>query len=202
LTIDCGNSNLTKKNLIDGIFDMKLHDILPVEKWIEFEKEINERSGLNASVFDAEGIRITDFKRWANRLCPAIKANENGQRFICAAAHLVIASQAIQTQKPVMEACDAGLLKLAVPIFVNHTFLGVAGCCGLLSEDNEVQTYMVHKTAGIDLGEIENLVDGIDRMDHDQIDSIIAYIQKRLDAIVNEFKKNPGFTSQESAKRF
>jgi len=181
---------------------MKLHDILPVEKWIEFEKEINERSGLNASVFDADGIRITDFKRWANRLCPAIKANENGQRFICAAAHQVIALQAKQTQKPVVEACDAGLVKLAVPIFVHHTFMGVAGGCGLLSKDDEVETFAVHKTTGIDLKEIENLVDGIDRMDHDQIDSIIAYIQKRVDAIVNDFKKNPGFTSQKSAKRF
>ena len=35
---------------------MKLFDILPCEKWIEFEKEINRRSGLNASVFDTDGI--------------------------------------------------------------------------------------------------------------------------------------------------
>jgi hypothetical protein len=37
---------------------MNLLDILPVEKWIELEMEINKRSGLNASVFDADGIRI------------------------------------------------------------------------------------------------------------------------------------------------
>ena len=57
---------------------MNLIDILPIEKWIELEKEINKRSGLNASVFDADGIRITDFKKWANRLCPVVKANESG----------------------------------------------------------------------------------------------------------------------------
>jgi hypothetical protein len=53
---------------------MELLDILPIEKWIELEKEINEGSGLNASVFDAGGIQITDFKKWANRLCPFVKA--------------------------------------------------------------------------------------------------------------------------------
>lgn len=37
---------------------MKLTDVLPLEKWIELEKEINRRSGLNASVFDINGIRI------------------------------------------------------------------------------------------------------------------------------------------------
>ena len=34
---------------------MKPSDILPLEKWIALEKEINNRSGLNASVFDADG---------------------------------------------------------------------------------------------------------------------------------------------------
>ena len=57
---------------------MNLIDILPIENWIELEKEINKRSGLNASVFNADGIRIADFKKWANRLCPVVKANESG----------------------------------------------------------------------------------------------------------------------------
>ena len=43
---------------------MKLTDVLPLEKWIELEKEINRRSGLNASVFDINGIRISDFQKW------------------------------------------------------------------------------------------------------------------------------------------
>ena len=78
---------------------MKLLDILPAENWIELEKEINKRSGLNASVFDAEGIRITDFKKWANRLCPVVKANEKGQSYICAVAHQNAANQAKKIQK-------------------------------------------------------------------------------------------------------
>jgi len=57
---------------------VKLKDILSIEKWTEIEKEINNKFGLNASVFDADGIRITRFKNWANRLCPVIKSYENG----------------------------------------------------------------------------------------------------------------------------
>ena len=66
---------------------MKLTDIATRKQWIELEQQINARSGLNASVFDVDGLRITDFKRWANRLCPVIKADEKGQSYICAAAH-------------------------------------------------------------------------------------------------------------------
>ena len=174
---------------------MKLTDLLSTEKWIDFEKEINNRSNLNACVFDADGLRITGFKKWANRLCPAVKANENGQQFICSAAHQVIALQAKRTGEPVVDACDAGLIKLAVPVFVNDIFMGVAGGCGLLGETDEVETYAVHKTTGIDLKEIEHLADGIDRIESDRITSIIAFIQTQVDRIVNDSEKNPLFTN-------
>ena len=39
---------------------MKLVDIMPLEKWVEIEKEINRQSGLKAAVFDVEGVRITE----------------------------------------------------------------------------------------------------------------------------------------------
>ena len=104
-------------------------DILPVEKWIELEMEINKRSNLNASVFDANGIRITDFKKWANRLCPVVKANEKGQSYICAVAHQNAANLAEKTRDAAIIECDAGLVKVVVPIFVNDEFLGVAGGC-------------------------------------------------------------------------
>ena len=41
---------------------MKLTDLLPIEKWVELEKEIYEKSGLDVNVFDPDGYRITAFK--------------------------------------------------------------------------------------------------------------------------------------------
>ncbi|NVL90831.1 MAG: PocR ligand-binding domain-containing protein [Desulfobacterales bacterium] len=80
---------------------MKLTDILPVEKWIELEKDIYNRYGLNAAVFDKDGNRITECQRWANRLCPVVKGNEKGRSFICAVANQNMIVQATQTRKPV-----------------------------------------------------------------------------------------------------
>ena len=57
---------------------MKLDQMMPIEKWIEIEREINRRSGLNAAVFDAAGVRITDFQKWANGLCPIIREADKG----------------------------------------------------------------------------------------------------------------------------
>jgi ligand-binding sensor protein len=167
---------------------MKLLDILPVGKWIELEKEINKRSDLNASVFNAEGIRITDFKKWANGLCPAVKANEKGQSYICAVAHQNAANQAKKTREPVVIECDAGLVKVVVPIFVDGDFLGVAGCCGLLLKGSEVDSFLINKTTGIDVGEIENLSDDIATISIAKLESVIKYIEQALESTKHDFR--------------
>jgi hypothetical protein len=41
---------------------MKLTDIAPLKIWLALEQKINERSSLNTSVFNVDGVRITDFK--------------------------------------------------------------------------------------------------------------------------------------------
>jgi ligand-binding sensor protein len=167
---------------------MKLFDILTAEKWIELEKEINRRSGLNASVFDAEGIRITDFKKWANRLCSVVKANEKGQSYICAVAHQNAAKEAQKAKGPVIIECDAGLVKVVVPIFIDDEFLGVAGGCGLLLYGSEIDSFLINKTTAIDVGEIENLSDDIATIAIAKIESIIKYIEQELDWIKHDFR--------------
>jgi len=173
---------------------MRLSDIMPLEKWIELEKEINKRSGLNASVFDADGIRITDFKKWANRLCPVVKANEKGQSYICAIAHQNAANQAKKTGKPAIIECDAGLVKAVVPIFVDDEFLGVAGGCGLLQGGSEIDSFLVNKTTGIAVGDIETLSDDIAFISKAKLESAIGYIEQEL-AWIKHASGNQRFVS-------
>ena len=97
---------------------MNLTDIAPLERWMELENDINARSGMDANVFDTKGYRISPQKHWANRLCPAIKDTDKGQSFICAPAHMNIAAQAMRSRATVIEECDAGMIKLVVPIFM------------------------------------------------------------------------------------
>ena len=167
---------------------MKLVDILPLEKWIELEKEINKSFGLNAAVFDADGTRITDFKKWANRLCPVVKTHEKGGSFICAIAHQNAANQAKETRKSVIVECDAGLVKVVVPIFVNDEFLGAVGGCGLLLYNSEVDTFLINKTTDIDVGQIENLSNDIQIIRDDKIESLIEYLEKKIAWIIRNFE--------------
>ena len=168
---------------------MELADILPLEKWVELEKDIYKRSGLASNVFNVEGIRITGFKVWVNRLCPLIKADDRGQSFICAVAHMNIASMAKQGRKWVVSECDAGLLKMVVPVFVRGEFLGAVGACGLLPDDSAVDSFMVNRTLEMDDEKIEGLSDDIKRITGEEVRALGNYITECIDKIVCDFEK-------------
>ncbi|MBW1895193.1 MAG: PocR ligand-binding domain-containing protein [Deltaproteobacteria bacterium] len=164
---------------------MKLTDILPSDKWVEFEKKIHEKSGLDTNVFNTDGYRITEFKQWVNRLCPVIKDNDKGQSFICAVAHMNIAAMAKNNGNYIIEECDAGLVKLVVPIFYNDEFVGAVGACGFLLDDGEVDLFMVNKTIGLDESEIETLSNDIKNVTTEKLESIADYIKNEIDKILS-----------------
>lgn len=163
---------------------MELTDLLPLEKWVELEKDVHERSGLDANVFNTKGIRITDHKQWVNRFCPTVKADDRGQSFICAVAHMNVAEMAKNEKSPVIEECDAGLLKLVVPIFVDNAFIGAFGACGMILDDGEIDAFMVNKTIGMDESKIERLSHDIKHISSASVNELAAYIEDRITAIV------------------
>lgn len=169
---------------------MELTDIAPVEDWIRLEKEFSRRSGLNAAVFNAAGTRITDYVFWANRLCPLIKGNPKGQQFICAVAHQNLAAQAASSGRAVIEACDAGMLKLVVPIFYRGEFLGVAGGCGSLETGETVDSFLIHKTVGLTEEQISAAADDIRAMSQLQAEAYAGFIEGRIQQMVNHFDRN------------
>jgi len=169
---------------------MKLTDILPLEKWVELEKEIVTKTGLNAGVYDINGVRITDYKKWPNELCPKINGNKKGQTFICAPAYQNMAAIAEKTGKGIAEECDAGLGRIVVPIIVNGTLIGTAGGCGLLFEDGEVESFFINKTIEMDEETIEQMAGKIDLMSDTQKDEAVSLIETKISEILNNFEPN------------
>jgi ligand-binding sensor protein len=163
---------------------MKLTDLAPLEKWIALEKDIHKQSGLDVNVFDTKGYRISKFKNWANRLCPEIKATDKGQSFICAPAHMNIATLAMRSRQPVIEECDAGMLKLVVPIILNDEYVGAVGACGFLLDDGEVDSFLVNKMTDINEDKVEKLAEGIDIITTEKAEILAQYIENQIARIV------------------
>ena len=163
---------------------MKLTELAALDKWIELEKDIHQKSGLDANVFDTKGYRISEQKNWANRLCPEIKATDKGQSFICAPAHMNIAALAMRTKEPVIEECDAGMLKLVVPIILNDDYVGAVGACGFLLDDGEVDSFLVNKMTDINEDKVERLAEGIDSITTEKAEILAQYIANQIAEIV------------------
>lgn len=166
---------------------MELVDIMPLEKWVEVEKEINRRSGLNAAVYDIRGLRITDFIQWANQLCPSLRATEKGLQSICSVAHQNVAARVLKTRQTVIDECDAGLMKFAVPIFAQEEFVGVAGGCGKLRGQGQVDAYLVHRTTDLAGDLVNDLSGSVETISQDRLESVINYVENRVGEIIDEY---------------
>lgn len=168
---------------------MKLTDLLPLDAWVELEEKVTKRFGLSGNIFDTAGIRITDYRNWANRLCPEIKANDKGQSFICAVAHQNLATQAKQSRKPIIEECDAGIAKVVVPIFVDDEFLGAACGCGSLLEGGEVDSFLINKITGIDEEKIESLSHDMGTISAEEADTLVRFLEEKINNIVHGYQQ-------------
>jgi ligand-binding sensor protein/predicted Fe-Mo cluster-binding NifX family protein len=140
---------------------MALTDILSKQGWVQFEKTLFDRFAINNAVYDRSGTGVTGKPRWCNRLCPQIKANPDSLAAICAPANQHFMAQAKKTRKPVIGECDAGLIKISVPIFVDKAFMGTAGGCGLLPEGGKVETFLIAKTLSLSEAQISGLCHGL-----------------------------------------
>jgi ligand-binding sensor protein len=171
---------------------MELTDLMSVEEWMDLEKEIHARYGLDTNVFNTDGIRITPYKSWVNRICPEIKATDKGQSFICAVAHMNLAVMARNTGQTVVEECDAGIVKIVVPVFVADTFVGAVGACGKCMDEGEVDAFLINKITGIDEEKAESLSQGIGTISTATVTELTAYVEEKIQQIVQEYEaSNP-----------
>lgn len=168
---------------------MQVTDILPKEECAQLEKELFDRFFINCTVYDASGVGVTGKPNWCNDLCPIIKKNKESLAAICAPGNQNFMAMARHTKKPVIAECDAGLVKIAVPIFLEEEFLGTAGGCGRLPEGGEVETFLIEKTTGLAEEEILKISQKIQPMPHNQAEEMAQFIENRIAQYVDRYTR-------------
>lgn len=117
---------------------------------------------------------------------PGDKSTDKGQSFICATAHMNMANQARRTLQPVVAECDAGLVKIVVPIFVGAEFVGTAGGCGVLLDGGEVDAFAVHKIAGMDEEQVTAVSEGVPVFNKEKVKAINRFFIESISALVEQ----------------
>ncbi len=171
---------------------MLMTDLLPKEQWVALEQEIHQRFGLNARVYDDKGFSFTGHVTWSNALCPAIKATKGGTAAICSVAHMAMAAEARQTGETVIAECDAGLVKICVPVFVDDVFIGVVGGCGRILDQGEVDAFMVGKSTGMAEAQVETLAAQVEGLTTAQAQEAAHFMEERLAAALDICRAKAG----------
>ncbi len=166
---------------------MEMTDILPVSGWAEVEREIFERFGVNAHVYNAKGAPFTGYVTWGNRLCPALREDKSAATAICAVINQVLGVEVRATRKPAISDCDAGLLVVCVPLFVGDEFVGMVGGCGGFMDDAEAESFLIEKTSGLSEERIAELCSDMNHMTSAEVQAVADYIEGRVAGIVQDF---------------
>ena len=167
---------------------MTLTDLLTESEWNDFIKDLHEEFGISCAAADADGAHVSHYDNCCNRICPVIKDKPEVLTTICASAMKSFTAETKASGKPLIEACDIGLIKVAVPVFVGETFLGTVGGCGLLPEQGEVEEFLIQQTTGLPEERIAELADGIATMTEVQARKLADTIAARLAAIVSSYE--------------
>ena len=163
---------------------MELTDLASKEQWEEFEKVIHNRSGMNSCVYNNQGNRITSYMEFANEVCPAIKSYPEGIAAICAMVNQHFGAILAKTKQPLIDECDAGFVKFAVPILHNGEFLGTVGGCGHLLFDGEVETFFIEKAIGENDLKLDEKMGTIKKITDKEVHELIDFVQKYLDDLL------------------
>ncbi len=158
---------------------MKLTDIISKEEWIEFALEIQKEYGLQTSVLDAEhtGFHAPPF---TNDVCTTIRKNKKTAGRVCSLAQQDIANEAKVLKQPVVEECDAGLVKIVVPVFHEDGYIGSITLCGAIEEGSEAEIFHISRLLETDEKEVEEMYRTVRVFTADELDGIAEEINKRL----------------------
>ena len=161
---------------------MKPTDFAPEEKWRALQQELHDNFGLNADVMDADGKRLFG-NTWGNDLCRAIRNDDKGFSSICVMAGQMF-TQLLREGEPFAEMCDAGMLRVSVPIRKDGEVIGAVGGCGLAPADEEVDEFTVGMMSGLDEDAIPGLAATVRTADETRVAEIQDYIQRRVAEIM------------------
>ena len=160
---------------------MHMTDLIPAEDLRALQQELSERYGLNADIMDADGKRLFG-ATWGNDLCRAIRDDDKGFGAICVPAGQMF-THLMKQGEPFTEECDAGMMRVSVPVVVNDMVIGSIGGCGLVPHDGEADGFTIGMMSDIEEPNASAMSRKLIPIPEGRVEEIQAFIRKRIDEL-------------------
>lgn len=134
------------------------YDIMSEEEWARVLDGFAEQTRMAVSLTDAEGTILAGSGE-RPPVCRRIRDNPEALTSVCSQSNQAMLAVARQTGEPVVELCEAGLMRIAVPVMKDDELAAQITACGRLPTGSEVETFLVSKLLGIEELEVERLAE-------------------------------------------
>jgi len=150
---------------------MSVYDIKSKEEWQKILDDVCEESGMPAALVDKKSV-VLQVSGERNPLCSEIRSNNESLAFICGQTQQFMVKKAKSTQKPVIDACEAGMIKFLIPLFLDTDFIGSITVCGSCAPGEEIETFAIAKSTKMNEKEIMPLVKKVPEVDQEKVTGV------------------------------
>jgi ligand-binding sensor protein len=148
-------------------------DLKSREEWTDIVGRVYEATRMTATLTDDKGKHLLDEQGERFPLCCKIRENDASLTFICSQTNMAMLEEVKQARKPVIDECEAGLIRMVVPIFRDDVLIGQVTACGLAAEgEDEVDPFLISKQVGISEAEVEKLAAHTPAVPKEEIEAI------------------------------
>jgi ligand-binding sensor protein len=160
---------------------MHPYELKDEDEWSAILGEIARESRMTASLTDASGeILLTVGER--TPLCQALRERDDGKVYICGATRNATLAMVKVTLEPLVEPCEAGLMRFVIPIKDDGSLSGQITVCGLALPGEEIDAAFLADQSGVDAVRIASLVPDTPRGD----EAVARKLAARYFASVND----------------
>lgn len=126
------------------------------EEWESILDRFSRDVNMTACLIDGKGNPLLcRLDRYP--LCRAVRGNQEATTFICSQTHLAMQAVVKKTLRPEIDVCEAGLLRVVVPLVRDGELIGQIAACGLASKQEELDAFVVARQLDISEERVKQL---------------------------------------------
>ena len=145
-----------------------VYQIKSREEWQQVLDKLYEELELPVALMDRENTVLqTSGER--NPLCASIRERKGPLSFICGQTQQFLSEQARRMKKPVVDMCEAGLVKFVVPIFLNGVCAGNVTACGAVCPEEEIEKYLIGQSTNATEEDIDALCKEVPEIEREKV---------------------------------
>ncbi len=158
-------------------------DLMSKEDWLGILSRIAQETGMTATLTDDKGNHILEEQGQRYPLCLKIREKKASRTFICSQTNVAMLEEVKRTRRPLIGECEAGLLRMVVPILSDGNLIGQVTACGLVAkEEEEVDPFLIAKQVGASEGEVEDLATLTPTVCKGDVEGVAAGLHTELNA--------------------